>query len=374
MKLKNHIAPFLTVLSLLLAGQANALDLGGLAKSFGKKAATDTAIVKTADAISGDSSNDAVAADSTAPQSLESAAPVVSAPLAVSLEARRGSASLFAKRPKVAVAGYNIGAYQTASISGTTTRGQGAKVSMSMTLTGVDEAMLQRVADAAHADLIAQLQAAGIDVIHGPALFSVPEAQEIKRATKPVKGDKMDGRAPKELLVVGPADIGVVSSFGLIPVGFNGNIGDQASDALDAIIIYPNVALDFVWTAGGGRSMLQNKVSVDGGARFALDSLSNMFAVYSKDGRFVDDSVLLGLTEDIGVDDAFATVDQAGKTNNNVSVGISNALGVGMGSRKGTQYVVDADPARYEALALNATKGMNAALLEQIKAAKGIQN
>ncbi len=371
MKHKTDVAPFLIALFLLVAGPANALDFGGIVKSFGKKAATDAAVDTAADAVSGNGGDEAAAADTAAQPSLEFADPVVSAPLTVSLEERRGSVSIFAKRPNVAIAGYNIGAYQTASISATTTRGQGAKASMSMTLTGVDEAMLQRIADAAHADLIAQLQAAGIDVIHGPALFTAPEAQEIKRATKSVKGDKMDGRAPKELLVVGPADIGVVSSFGLIPVGFNGNIGDQASDALDAIIIYPNVALDFVWTAGGGRSMLQNKVSVDGGARFALDSLSNMFAVYSKDGRFVDDSLLLGLTEDIGVDDAFATVDQAGKTNNSMSVGISNALGVGMGGRKGTQYVVEADAARYEALALNAVMGMNAALLKQISVARG---
>lgn len=372
MQHKYHVTPFLGALLLLVAGQANALDFGGLAKSFGKKAATDTAIDATADAISGD--GDETAVDAAPQPSLESADPVVSAPLAVSLEERRGSVGIFARRPKVAIAGYNIGAYQTASISGSTSRGQGAKVNMNLTLAGIDAAMLQRIADTAHADLVAQLQAAGIDVIYGPALFAMPEAQEIKRSDKPVEGDKMDGRASKDLLVAGPTDIGVVSSFGLIPVGFNGNVGDQASDALDAVIIYPNIALDFVWTAGGGQSMLKNTASVDGGARFALDSLSNMFVVYSKDGRYVDDSLLLGITEDIGVDDVFATVNQAGKTDNSTSVGISNALGFGMGSKKGSQYVVEADAARYEALALNAAMGMNAALLKQIGAARGTPN
>lgn len=360
-----------TVSTLLASGSASAFSFGDLVKQVVEKVAVDTATNTVSEAITGAADNTQNQAPMPS-QDMASAAPIAGTPLSVALMAKRGSADVFAKRPKIAIAGYNVGAFQSAKITGTTTREQGASVSMSFALVGVDAAMLQRVADAGHADLVAQLQGAGIQVIDAPTFFKAAEADEIIRSASPVEDEKMDGRAPKQLLVTGPSAVGVVSSFGLIPKGFNGNMGDQASAALDAIVIYPNVALDFAWTSGGGRSMLQRKVSVDAGARFALDQLSNIQVVYSKDGRYVDDSATLGLAEDLGVDDVFASVDKTGSSNNSGSVGLSNALGFGMSSRKGSQYTVTVDQKRYETLAMNAAKGFNAALVQQIRAAKGI--
>ncbi|MDX2348873.1 MAG: hypothetical protein QNK32_00655 [Porticoccus sp.] len=360
-------------LMFLVTDQIYAFDFGAITKSVVERVVVDTAVDTAVDAVAdGLTDDDAEQGDvRVTPQELASAGPIVEAPLPVILETFRGSADVFSDRPKIAIAGYNIGAYQTAKVSESTSRGQGASVSMSFRLEGVDTSMLQRIADAAHADLVSQLQAAGIDVIDASALFAASEANEIKRSSKPVE-DKKSGRTSVKLVVVGPSDIGVVSSFGLIPKGFNGNVGDQASAALDAIVIYPNVALDFVWTAGGGKKMLQKRVSVEGGARFALDEISDCTAVYSKDGRFVDGSVELRPAEDVGVDDVFASVDEAGSKDNSTSVGISNAIGFAMGSRKGTEYLVTVDPKRYESLAMNATKGFNTALVQQIKSAKGI--
>ncbi len=362
---------FVAVSALLFSIQADAFDFGSIAKQVAEKVAVEKASDAVSDSLSGDGSDADAGSIIVSPEELASAEPVIHAPMPVTLEVDGGSAGLFSARPKIALAGYNIGAFQTASISGMTTRGQGASVNMDLTLSGIDASMLQRIADAAHADLVAQLQGAGIDVVDAPTLFKTAEADEIIRTSKTVKGKHMDGRASKTLIVSGPADIGVVSSFGLVPKGFNGNVGDQASAALDAIVIYPNVAFDFAWTSGGGRSMLQNKVSVDGGARFALDSTSKCFAVYSKDGRYVDGSVTLKPAEDLGVDDVFAVVSEGGTSNNSGAVGLSNALGFGMSSKKGVQYLVTADQKRYEDLAMNAVKGFNSAIVMQIKSAKG---
>lgn len=367
-----------SVAGLLASGPASAFSFGDFAKQVMEKVAVDTATNAATGAVSeaiaggGDAPPNQASNPTPASQDLASAAPIASNPLSVALVARRGSADIFAKRPKIALAGYNIGAFQTAKISGSTSREQGASVNMSLALAGVDATMLQRIADAAHADLVSQLQTAGIQVIDAPTLFRTAEAEEIIRSASPVEDEKMDGRAPKTLLVTGPSTVGVVSSFGLIPKGFNGNMGDQASAALDALVIYPNVALDFAWTSGGGQSMLQRKVSVDAGARFALDQLSNIQVIYSRDGRYVDDSTTLGLQEDLGVDDAFATMDKSDSSNNSGSVSIANALGFGMSSRKSARYTVTVDPKRYETLAMNAVKGFNAALVRQIRTAKGI--
>jgi len=367
-----RIAITLAITSIFAASQAKSFDLTEIAKQVAAKVAID----KTAETVSESISNGMPATQAgTSPvvqQELSSADPISSTALPVNLEVNRGTAQTLALRPTIALAGYNIGAYQTAKISGSTSREQGASVSMSLALEGVDAAMLQRIADASHADLVAQLQAAGIDVIDAPAFFRKAEAEEVIRSPNPVNGEQMDGRAPKELLVVGLSGVGVVSSFGLIPKGFNGNVGDQASAALNAIVVYPNVALDFAWTSGGGRSMLQRRVSVDAGARFALDSVSKFHVVHSKDGRFVDDSVTLGLSEDLGVDDVFATINKSDSTDNSGAVGLANALGFGMGSRKGSNYSVTVDKNRYEALAMNATKGFNAALVKQISIARNM--
>ena len=371
MRLIIKISTMITAATLFTCAQTYAFGLGDIAKRVAEKVAVEKAVEKTSEVLSGDGG---AKQDDTSipPQQLDTAAPIAEAPFAITLKANRGSAKVFAKRPKIALAGYNIAAFQTAKISGFTSRGQGASASMSFILEGVDATMLQRIADAAHSDLVAQLQAANIEVIDAPTLFKSPESDEIKRSSEPVNGKQMDGRAPKKLLMVGPSNVGSVGIFSMVPKGFNGNVGDQASAALDAIVIYPNLGFDFAWTGGGGRSMLKNKASVEGGARFALDSISNFYGVYSKDGRFVDDAIQLIPGDDVGVPDVFASVEQAGSRNNGGAVAISNTLGVGMSSNKGSDYVVYADAKRYETLALNAAKGFNAALVQQIKAAKGL--
>ncbi len=352
----------------LFSAVGHSFGLGDLAKQVAEKVVVDKATETVSDAVmgEGDASSEAVSA----PQDLASAGPIADMPMAIELKATRGSVDVFAKRPRVALAGYNVGAFQTASITGTTTREQGASVNMDLTLQGVDAGLLQKIADAGQADLVRQLQEAGIDVIDAPSFFQAPEAAEVHRSATPVDDKKMDGRAPKKLIMNGPSSVGAVTSFGLVSTGFNANVGDQASAALDAIVVYPNVALDFAWTSGGGRSMLQKTVSVNAGARFSLDAISSVQVIYSRDGRYVDDAATLGIEEDIGVDDAFANLEKTASTDNSGVVGLSNALGFGMSSRKGESYTVAADPARYEALAMNAVRGFNTALVKQIKAGK----
>lgn len=365
-QMKNFIVRSLSIffLSLFLAGQTQAFGLGEIAKEVAGRVATQKATDAAVDALT----------DEDTPEfekqqvSLADAPDIKEAPLAVSLKAVSGKVGLFSARPKIAIGGYNIGAYLTDKVTSRTYAGDGAKVSMNLQLEGVDAAMLTRIADAGHADLIAKLRAAGIDVIDAPSFFQSPEAQEIKRSAEPVEGG-----TPKKILLVGPKGVGAaLTPYSLITKGFNANIGDQASSALDAIVIYPNVALDFAWTSGSGSSMFNRKVNVEGGMRFALDQTSNCWGVYSKDGRFVDGSIMLTPEEDIGVDDAFATLGQAESRDNGLAVGLSHALKLGMGSNTGDSYIVAADKGRYELLAMNAVKGFNQELVRNIKIAKGL--
>ncbi len=351
--------------SMLVTGQASAFGLGDLVQEVAGRVAVETATKAAVSKITESDNGDVIQQQ----VSLADAAPIAESPLAVNLITTQGGSDAFALRPKIALAGYNVGAYLTDKVTSRTFAGDGAKVSMALQLEGVDTAMLERIANAGHADLVAQLQAIGVDVIDAPTLFQSPTSDDISHSKEAVEG----GQSPKTLLLVGPKNVGaVLTPYSIIRKGFNGNVGVKSSSKLDAIVLYPNVALDFAWTSGSGSSMFNKKVSVEGGMRFALDQTTKCVAIYSNDGRFVDKSVQLGLKEDIGVDDPYGTLEKASERDNSGAVGLSHALGLGLGSNSGESYFVVADKQRYELLAMNAVKGFNKALVAQIKSAKGI--
>ncbi len=368
--MKTKLMTTAAILTFALAGTAQAGGLGDLLSNPLAKAAAQIGAQKLGEELAGEQEfgvNGAVS-----PEELASAPAITGSEIQVPLQKASGDLDILAKRPALAIAGYNVGAFMDASISGSTTRMQGAAVSLDMELAGVDDALLARVAAAGYADLVARLNAVGVQVVEAHELFAAPEAEEITRLSEAQTKTLMDGRGKKHLRLAGMPNVGVIKPFSQV-MGFGGyNVGDQASHALDAVVVYPNLILDFAWTAGGGQKMFSRKASVDGGVRFSVDQFSQIAALYSKGGRYADGMVTLNLKADHGVDTPFATASLAKTTDNTAAVAVSNALGVGMTSRKGSVYTVAADPARFEALALQAAKGFNSAFIQQVMAARGI--
>jgi hypothetical protein len=305
---------------------------------------------------------------------LSEAAPISEDALAVPLKKAKGKASAFAAKPRIAIAGYNIAAIVKSRAVATTKGGftrSSASASMTMLLAGVDDALLQSVADEAYADLISRFAAAGIDAVPANELMAAEDAAKILPGEARYDGDLKRGNGDGKIRVAGPRATGVSSYNALGRTTFNGNIAAKPSNALDAVLLFPNLSLGFAWTGGSGNAMFARRASAEGGAFFHVDTASKVEVVYSKSGRFVDGWATYAIKDQVGADAAFAVVDKTGSSNNALAVGLSSALGANMGARSKSEYTVTADPERYKALALKAARGFNAALVAEVVAARG---
>ncbi len=304
-----------------------------------------------------------------AADAIQPAAGITVPPAPMTLERSGGRASALAGRTRIALAGYNIGAYtnvSTQASSGGGFTGFGARTRMDLALAGIEPALLQRIADAAHADLVAQLQAAGYDVVTAQDVLAAPGGQE---ALDPVESYEGEDPLGNDMLVIGPTGVGAAQFHGVgrRMIG-NGNRPATASNALDAVMLYPNLSLNFAYTAGSGNRMFSNRASVEAGPGFSASSIVQV--VFSREGRFADGWTTLLMDEPLAIEGEFASMEEVDSSNNNVAVALSAVLGAGLQRSQRDTYLVTADPAAYETLALSAARGFNAAIVAQVQAAR----
>lgn len=311
--------------------------------------------------------------DAPASVTLADAAPITSDAFDVTLKRVSGKAGAVNAKSRIAVVGYNVGAIHKSRAVASTRGGFGrssAKASMTMLLAGVDDALLQDVADEAYGDLVARLTSAGFDVVSPEEMKTAPGAEKILPGDAAYDGDLKRGNGDGKIRVAGPHALGVSDYNPLGRITFNGNKMAQAGGALDAVLVFPNLSLGFAQTDGSGNAMFARKASVEGGALFHVDSATKIDLVYSKSGRFADGWASWQTKGWAGTDEAFAEVAKTGSSNNALAVGLSSALGTSMGSNSKSEYTVVADPERYKALALKAAKGVNAALVAELAAGR----
>jgi hypothetical protein len=308
------------------------------------------------------------------PTQSEPAAQTIASGPALSVPLRRdgGSRNALSALPRIAIVGYNLGAFvhtRVTATSGGSLLGNslGARARMDFTLVGVDRAALERIATAAHADLVAQMQAAGIEVVPATEVFANGQ-----HARFLADGGAYEGTLPgteNEMLVVGPAGVGAVTASGIARSGGGSNAAIPIASSVNAILIYPNLAIDFVQTSGSGRRVLGNRANVEGQPNIGVNPLSVVQVHYSR-GRFLDGWTTLNMTESVWADEEFATVEQISESNNDIAAGVSAILGAGMRSGRRSGYQVTADAARYEQLAMRAAIGFNTAIVQQVLAAR----
>ncbi len=292
----------------------------------------------------------------------------------VSLRRDGGSRNALTEQPRIALFGYNLAAFTSSRVTASSGGslfggGMGARARMDFNLVGIDRALLERVATAAHDNLVAQLQAAGYEVVPAQQIFANGEGSRFL-----AEGGAYEAEAPgteNDFVVVGPAGVGAVAHHGIARTSFAGNAPAPISAQHSAILLYPNLALDFVQTGGSGRRALGNRANVSGEARFGVNPISVVQAQFSRTGRFIDGWTTLNMRDGVSVDDEFATVGQTSESNNNAAVIVSAILGAGMQSARRSGYDVVADPAAYEALAMRAARGFNAAIVAQVREARG---
>jgi hypothetical protein len=237
-------------------------------------------------------------------------------------------------------------------------------------LTGVSPATYQMIADEAHADLIAQLRAAGIEVA------SAEEAAAAAGSAPRVPGNAVDGSSGSTLLggastawrTLGAAQApliagvsGEAAAGGLAAMAMIG--GNQAmqrvADQSQGLVLAPLLRLDYVNVASSGNSLLSGRASAEATAQFSVTTGTQVAYAARRPGMGASDIGTATLAAPVGSAEPFATMSASGG---------SSGAWVGFGTR--TEAAVEAVEARWVALARAAYRGFNAAIVQQVRAGR----
>lgn len=294
---------------------------------------------------------------------LANAEPISAAPMAIEMRKTSGSTKVLSSRPKMAIVGYNVAARVEGQANSTARGGfmsnnLGASVSTKLISSGIDGALVQRVADAAAEDLVAQLTAAGFDVID-PYGVSMAESNVVMKAG----GGPVEG---KGAIMAGPTTYGYRKVNSGLGMGNAGNKPVKLVEELDAVLVQPTIILDFAKLKGGRN--FGNKASTSASLQFSLAPESSI-AVHSGDRRGLR-WLAYGTKKGAQSDAVFAVMGEKETSTNALEQGLGSALGMATRNKKRTTQAVIIDPVRYEALALSAAKGWNAAFVAQAQAAR----
>lgn len=301
-------------------------------------------------------------------------------PMPIALKS--GSTRYLANRPKIAVPAYTIGYIQGASASafggGAGSDMVGRRTKIATRLVGLSDQMAQDLADEAHADLLRQLQAAGFTIVDLPALQASPGLRSIARYGEPVGGQGIiDGRATKAWVAYGPRALPPIKGYafeqGLTAVAASGALMafGKASQELDAILLNPRLMIDYIDMQSTGQRTYSGSGSVDASLRFAVNTATRADFVWGNErgGPHVGWFAATGFSSP----QPFGILAQADDRSD--SVALHNALaGVGFGSvyRQSLVYDAEVSPKRFAALTRAAFRGYNAALVAEIRKARGV--
>lgn len=275
-------------------------------------------------------------------------------------------------RPRIAVPTYTLAIVRQGSVRASAA-GAGAELNQRATsintiLVGVDDDLAQKIADDANADLIKRLTDAGFDVVPQD---QVQASKELARTA--LEGAKVKG--VNDWTIYGaraaPLRSGHVYSKAVLAGSGASIVLNDVSVELDAVMLSPYLVLDYERLGGSGRSNYTGSASASMETRFrASDSGANFLYGAGKGkgggmwGSFKAEST--------GTDELFGVMFEVDDRSDDPGVSRAFAtLGLGSLYRQSKYYGVEAVPERYAALARAAYQGLNAALVDQIKKARG---
>ncbi|MDP1874319.1 hypothetical protein [Phenylobacterium sp.] len=305
--------------------------------------------------------------------------PDMAPPLPVALQ---GHATRYlANRPKIAIPGYSLAFVQGASASAF---GGGAgldtsqrRTQIATRLVGLTDEMARDLADMAYADLVAQLEAAGFEVIDPAQLQSSDQVRGLARHGDAFGGKGIiDSRATKAWIVYGPRSLAPIKGYafetGMGAIAASGALMSfgRASRDLDAVIIVPRLLIDYIDMESTGQRTYSGSASVDAELRFGINPTSRIDFVWGNNGG----GAMPGwfTTKGAFTPQPFGILAQTADRSD--SIATHNALvTIGFGSiyRQSLVYDAEISPKRYAALSRAAVQGFNAALVTEIRKARG---
>lgn len=292
------------------------------------------------------------------------------------------------KSQNVYIPSYRI-AFQVAGKVSASTRGgyalgvnrSGTSVTSNTALDGIDFARMQTIADRAHADLVARLQAAGFNVLDDAQWRASPSASKLdwaraSSAESPMTVEGKSGNTETAYVLVTPTGMQNWPET-VMPA----NLGASRSlrRELDAVMLVPRLVVNYAQmeSSGSGRSGLFSRGSevsvrplIHGGGYAGGFGFDNWKARVGQHGGFIE----FKLDAVLDAPGDFATVETSegdrGSRAGNVANAITWAL-AGVGTFRDVQYLYyDADPDAYARLAEIALAKQNAVLVHELSKAR----
>lgn len=302
--------------------------------------------------------------------------PIAAAPIPVTIKKWGGQKKAFEIFPgRVVVAGYNVGGFRTAKTTGRASGGilnsnPGASSTVELVAWGIDQPLLTRIANAAYADLNAQLQAAGFEVVSLEQARAAAGFDKLKLGSAPYEVSVPADRGKMEGTVVGPALTGVRGNFPLAKVEFGSFGAPVLSLNLESMVVMPNLMFDFA-ALSSSRSMGYT-ASAAAELRFGIAQGYSQFRVMaSRRKEFLEGDFIYAIDSAQIPDTPIGRIGDANRSDNGMQQALGRALGAPMQARSKSSSVAEIDQARYEAMALAAARGWNAAFVAQLRTATG---
>lgn len=278
---------------------------------------------------------------------------------------------------QVIIASFKVGFTQDKKDRKKAGRGMGGNATANLTLKGVDVATEQQVTDAAYADFVSKLKAAGYTVADRNMLLNSPEFKDIGSDDKsPHKEEASIFGASSSMTYVNPTELGdkiywTGESGHTGGFGF-GNVMLAASNFADKNkipVIFVSYVIDFANSDGSGGSFAST-ASVEVGQGISVPAGAGSLKLFGGTGgsfQTVNGSITLG--QPVYSTEPFAEVVQ---TTTEAEVAAQYALNavtllMGGGSNQSRAFDVNADAQKYKNVAINVLDDANGKIIGKMK-------
>lgn len=247
--------------------------------------------------------------------------------------------------------------------------GFGGKSSANMTLVGLDTPRFQAITEAAYADFVQKLQAAGYTVVDRSTLAAHEDFKNVSSEVSPreEEGDLFGFGVTQK--VVAPKAIGKLYAGGF---GFsNPQVGAIGfADKTGTPVLFVNYTIDFANKSGGHGGYWSNSSSLEVGQGLSVPPGGGISFVGGQAGTFSSANGSIKLGQPVFSTDTFGEVvntNSEGYVAAETAVNVIGVLG-GVGSNQSRSFEVKADPAKYTKVATKVLTDANAMLVHKMQA------
>lgn len=280
----------------------------------------------------------------------------------------------FAGMNRVVVGSFKVAFIESKKEGTKAGRGVGGRASAGLTLVGLTPEVQQRVTEAAYADFVAQMRAAGYEVVDRATLLQSPDFAKADKQASPLKQEASFFGSSTEMTYVAPRSVGDLYFF----MGETDKIGGFGfsnptmaasgfADKNGVPVVSVIYTVDFAGADGhGGAFSSTAALQVGQGISVAPGSGVTLVGGTGSAFNSKNGSVKLGQpvysTETFG--EVVMTTSDAMKAVE-VASNIAGAL-LGAGTNQRRDFDVRADPAKYETISTAVLKDTNARLVARM--------